>query len=207
MSCKLLSGKSEGYVSSLRNYTLSFWTYLRPQDARKRTDRSTGTSKPVGLKPSLHSLKQSRENPETQPDDAEGEDEGESEDADRPAKKRRFSQPLRVDESGELVDLGTRKSRRSATVKSKKELHEKLKDEQEKRVRSSLSSRYLKWGIILTFSSVVRVLHSGCTAKAIQSDGPRFHPRRTHRRSVQNRRDQRRIPQCLSHRRRRASSA
>lgn len=69
------------------------------------------------------------------PDDGEDEDEGESDDADRPTKRRRFSQPLPVDESGEIVDLGTRKSRRSATVKSKKELQEKLKDEQEKRVR------------------------------------------------------------------------
>ena len=43
--------------------------------------------------------------------------------------------PLPVDAAtGEVIDSATRKSRRTATVQSKKELHDRLKDEQEKRV-------------------------------------------------------------------------
>lgn len=41
--------------------------------------------------------------------------------------------PLPLDEeTGEIIDSGTRKSRRTATVQSKKQLHDKLKDEQKR---------------------------------------------------------------------------
>ena len=51
-------------------------------------------------------------------------------------KKRRMMVPLVVnEETGEVVDPATRKSSREATVRSKHELQNKLKDAQQRRVR------------------------------------------------------------------------
>ena len=54
-------------------------------------------------------------------------------------KKRRMMVPLVVnEETGEVVDPATRKSSREATVRSKHELQNKLKDAQQRRVRLDL---------------------------------------------------------------------
>lgn len=90
------------------------------------------TVRPEGLKPSLHSIKQSkdRDSPSTE--------------ARPPAKRRRYVLPLPVDdETGEVLDTATRKSSRNATVASKRQLHSKLKDELEKRVCIDISIVFL----------------------------------------------------------------
>ncbi len=55
-------------------------------------------------------------------------------------KKRRVMMPFVVvnEETGEIVDPATRKSSREATVRSKHELQNKLKDAQQRRVRLDL---------------------------------------------------------------------
>lgn len=95
------------------------------QEARRKADRTAAIVRPVGLKPSLHSIKQSKSKDRHSPSTEER----------PPAKRRRYALPLPVDdETGEVLDTATRKSSRNATVASKKQLHNKIKDELEKRV-------------------------------------------------------------------------
>lgn len=50
-------------------------------------------------------------------------------------KKRKLNLPLVINkETGEVVDLATRKSSRRATVRNKRELQSKLKEEEQKKV-------------------------------------------------------------------------
>ncbi|KAF8310842.1 YL1-domain-containing protein [Clavulina sp. PMI_390] len=101
------------------------------KEARKKAERVTAISRPAGLKPSLHSLKQNREAHDAQKPEDEAEAEPSSS---KPAKRRRYLEPVAIDdETGEVLDNATRKSSRHSTVRSKKELHSKIKDEQERR--------------------------------------------------------------------------
>lgn len=96
--------------------------FLFVQAARRKANNAT--SRPTASKPPKDSTKTAP------PEDKEAEG--------LQKKKRRYAIPLPVDAAtGEVLDTATRKSRRAATVQSKKELHIKLKDEQEKRVRVS----------------------------------------------------------------------